>query len=53
MTSDRQGFGLIGLADRFEALGGALSLPKAAKGLTVDLRLDLAARQRPPTAERP
>ena len=47
---ERQGFGLLGLVDRMEALGGALSLPKVAKGLTVDLMFDLSGRAARPEA---
>lgn len=38
------GLGLRGLAKRLEALGGALRLPPAAKGLTLELQVDLAGR---------
>ena len=38
------GLGLAGLAKRLEALGGGVSLPPAAKGLTLELQVDLAGR---------
>jgi signal transduction histidine kinase len=38
------GLGLSGLAKRLEALGGALRLPPTAKGMTLELEIDLAGR---------
>lgn len=38
------GLGLSGLAKRLEALGGALRLPPTAKGMTLELEVDLAGR---------
>lgn len=45
------GLGLSGLAKRLEALGGALRLPPTAKGMTLELEVDLAGRatRREPT----
>ena len=38
------GLGLSGLAKRLEALGGALRLPPTAKGMMLELEVDLAGR---------
>jgi signal transduction histidine kinase len=40
------GLGLRGLAKRLEALGGALRLPPTAKGMTLELEVDLTGRAR-------
>ncbi len=49
-AGERQGFGLLGLVDRMEALGGAVTLPKVKQGLTVDLLFDLSGRGPRPEA---
>jgi two-component system, NarL family, sensor histidine kinase DevS len=44
-TGERQGFGLLGLVDRMETLGGSITLPKVSKGMMLDLTFNLSGRK--------